>query len=841
MRGRIVMAVLFVTGLLGGITGHAGAAAPISGAVSAQSAPGTFTITIAEKLPLAPGAAITVSLSGGPANQFVVVEQCATDNSVCGTSVTLTLDAAGTGKTVLRVHRRIGYPQHVVDCATAPCQLSAQSLESQAAASTPIRIDGNATIVPPVLTLQSTSPLPDRARVQVRGRGFDPSTYIPLRECEGPDSTHCPGTDVGNALTDTAGTFTTTALVSRVVAGVDCATRPNRCGIWAFPYGNIDHIVGVGLTFDATTPPVFPRATVVPATKLLHQQSVTVGGTHFFPSTFGQIEECVEAGQPGERCRFLGSISTSSAGAFTTKVAAARRIGLTDCAVAACVMRAFVYPTDQVDVAISFDASVPPPPVPQVAVTPHVGLVDRQVVSVEIRGADAESQAFMQLCAADRSACRGNVSATLNAAVTVIPLALPRMLTPNVDCAVVRCVVEVQLFGVDSYEFRVPVAFDPNAPLAAGASLRVLPARGLWDRQRVEVRGERFDPGDLLPVRQCISSTATTTACTAPQTMRVESNGTLSDRYTVRRVVDLPGGSHDCVAVTCFLVVDAHPPIALPLGFDANGPRQRSDLPPQLKCVAWPTNGWPTGALPDGVDRAAVEAAGAAMVGPHKGDSVVVIHGGRLVYEKYAPGVTSTSVLPSFSVSKSFTSTMIGLLVNDGKLALDGRAPIPEWSAPTDPRRAITLRNILNMSSGLQWNENYSDAQSDVFKMIESPDESGYVIAKPLDAKPGSRWQYSTGDTEILGRIIGDAAHVSGDSYKAYLHKRLFDPLGINPVTPGIDKSGRWMSGWVTNTTTRNFARLGLLYLRDGVWENKQFLASSWVDFVRTPSGPSLK
>ena len=127
------------------------------------------------------------------------------------------------------------------------------------------------------------------------------------------------------------------------------------------------------------------------------------------------------------------------------------------------------------------------------------------------------------------------------------------------------------------------------------------------------------------------------------------------------------------------------------------------------------------------------------MVGPHKGDSVVVIHSGRLVYEKYADGLTANFVLPSFSVSKSFTSTVVGLLVDDGKLALDRRAPISEWSAPTDPRRAITLRNILNMSSGLQWNENYSDAQSDVLQMVTAGDESSYVIAKPLDAKPGSR------------------------------------------------------------------------------------------------------
>jgi CubicO group peptidase (beta-lactamase class C family) len=836
MRARLVMSLLLIAGLLAPVAGSAHAAVPVSGAISAQSPGGAFTISIAEKGPFAPGTAVTVSMAGGPASQYVIVEQCGGDNTTCGSSATLTLDATGAGTTALSVHRRIGDPQHVIDCATAPCQVIARSLEGQSSASTPIHIDGNAPIIPPVLTVHGPSPLPDRANLPVSGRGFDPSTSIPLRECAGTDTTHCPARDVGYAYTDSGGNFDGTALVSRVIAGVDCAERPNRCRIWALPYGNIDHIVGVGLTFDSTKPPVFPQATVVPMTNLLHQQMVTVAGTHFFPSQFGQLEQCVEAGQPNERCRYLSNVSTSSSGAFTTKVAVARRVGLSDCAVAACVLRVYVYPADQIDVAISFDSSVAPPPVPAVAVNPHAGLLDRQVVGVEIRGADAGSDVFMRVCRADGSVCRGSVSKTVSDPVVVIPMALPRILAPTVDCAVVRCVVDVQLYGADSYEFKVPVGFDPSAPLAGSASIRVLPARGLWDRQRVEVRGERLDPGAGLSVQQCITATASSAACSAPQTMQVDSSGSLAGRFTVRRVLNLSDGAHDCVAVTCFLVVQGDPPTALALAFDANGPGSRSDLPPQLKCVAWPTHGWPTGALPAGVDKAAVEAVGAQMVGPNKGDSVVVIHGGRLVYEKYAEGVTANSVLPSFSVSKSFTSTMIGLLVDDGKLALDSRAPIKEWSAPTDPRRAITLRNILNMSSGLRWNEDYSDGNSDVFQMVAAADEAAYVIAKPLDAKPGSRWHYSTGDTAVLGRIIGDTANVSGDTYQAYLHKRLFDPLGINPVVAGVDKAGRWRAGWLTNTTTRNFAKLGLLYLRDGVWESRRFLSSNWVNFVRTPS-----
>jgi CubicO group peptidase (beta-lactamase class C family) len=88
----------------------------------------------------------------------------------------------------------------------------------------------------------------------------------------------------------------------------------------------------------------------------------------------------------------------------------------------------------------------------------------------------------------------------------------------------------------------------------------------------------------------------------------------------------------------------------------------------------------------------------------------------------------------------------------------------------------------------------------------------------------------------VLGRIIADTAGVSGDAYLAYLHRVLFDPLGIEPVEPGFDAVGHWRAGWETNTTTRNFAKLGLLYLRHGMWENEQFLSRRWVKFVRTPS-----
>ena len=141
------------------------------------------------------------------------------------------------------------------------------------------------------------------------------------------------------------------------------------------------------------------------------------------------------------------------------------------------------------------------------------------------------------------------------------------------------------------------------------------------------------------------------------------------------------------------------------------------------------------------------------------------------------------------------------------------------------------------MASGLQFREDYGDAMSDVVQMVLADDNAAYAAAKPLVAVPGTRFSYSTGDTMLLAKITGDTAGVSGESYRAYLHDRLLDPLGIEPASPGFDASGTWRGGYQTDTTTRNFAKLGLLYLRDGVWEDEQFLSSEWVDFVRTP-GP---
>lgn len=256
-------------------------------------------------------------------------------------------------------------------------------------------------------------------------------------------------------------------------------------------------------------------------------------------------------------------------------------------------------------------------------------------------------------------------------------------------------------------------------------------------------------------------------------------------------------------------------------------------FPDQPTCVEWPTNGWESGALPAGVALDDLDGVVAGAVADDRpSQSLVVIHGGRSVYEWYDSDVGPTTIQPSFSVSKSFTSTMIGLLVDEGTLDLDTPAPVPEWADPTDPRHAITLRNLLHMSSGLEWNEGPGDYAG----LFQAPDAGAFVASRPLVAPPGTQYRYSTGTTTLISRIIAQKTTSYGDDYQALLDDMLFEPLGITPASVLFDPIGVWFGGSHTNTTTRNFAKLGLLYLRGGVWEDERFLSEDWIDFVRTPS-----
>jgi CubicO group peptidase (beta-lactamase class C family) len=263
-----------------------------------------------------------------------------------------------------------------------------------------------------------------------------------------------------------------------------------------------------------------------------------------------------------------------------------------------------------------------------------------------------------------------------------------------------------------------------------------------------------------------------------------------------------------------------------------------SAYPAQPAGVPFPTSDWPTAPLPAGVDQAAIDAAVDVAFGAPDNQarvrSVVVVQGGSIVYERYHPLDGPDVVMDSYSVAKSFTSALVGLLVTDGALTLDEHPPRPEWQAPGDPRQAITLRELMQMSSGLEWTEEYGP-DSLALEMLASPDAAALMAAQPLETEPGSTFEYSTGTTALVSGIAADA--LGGCAAETdYLHQRLLDPLGITTEQLITDGGGCFVGGVGLDMTTRDFARFGLLYLRGGRWDGQQILPTSWIDESRVPS-----
>ena len=248
---------------------------------------------------------------------------------------------------------------------------------------------------------------------------------------------------------------------------------------------------------------------------------------------------------------------------------------------------------------------------------------------------------------------------------------------------------------------------------------------------------------------------------------------------------------------------------------------------------------WKTVPLPQGVNKKQIDALVAAAMGPRNNRirvrSVLITINDKIAYERYHPIDNKDSILDTFSVSKSFVATVIGMLIDDGKLSLDQPAPVAAWSNPNDPRSAITIRNLLHMSSGLTWKEDYLAGDSSTIAMLFAPVASDYAIALPLESKPGTQFEYNSGNSAIIMRIITDTLGGTPQA-ESYIKKRLLDPLGIKRVDYQRDLSGRIVGFMGINMTARDQARFGLLYLRNGVWGKKKVISPEWVKFSSTPS-----
>ncbi len=265
-------------------------------------------------------------------------------------------------------------------------------------------------------------------------------------------------------------------------------------------------------------------------------------------------------------------------------------------------------------------------------------------------------------------------------------------------------------------------------------------------------------------------------------------------------------------------------------------------LPAQPDLVPWPTAEWPTGELA-AHDPDAVEALMAQAFSDQPHDdlaltlAVVVIQGGRLVLERYGPDTDADTPLVSWSMAKSITQAALGALVLDGAIDPNGPAAAPEWAGDTDPRSAIGIHHLLAMRSGLHWVEDYVDPDaSTCLKMLfgdERVDMAHYAASLPLDYPVDSQFVYSSGTTNILSRLVGDAAGGGEAAMARHLNERVFGPLGMTSAEPRFDDAGTFVGSSYVWATARDFARFGLWYLRDGTWDGQRLLPENWADRAR--------
>jgi len=231
--------------------------------------------------------------------------------------------------------------------------------------------------------------------------------------------------------------------------------------------------------------------------------------------------------------------------------------------------------------------------------------------------------------------------------------------------------------------------------------------------------------------------------------------------------------------------------------------------------------------------------------------ATVVVHRGRIVRERYGhqpdtvfgPGgpVDRDTTLISWSMAKSITHALVGILVNDGRIEsqidLDSPVNVPEWS--NSPRATITMGDLLRMRDGLDFVEDYvvdesGHARSDVIAMLfgdGAADVAGYARSRPSLHAPGSTWSYSSGTTNIICSLLGEL--VGGqDQMRAVIEDRLFAPLGMTSAVPRFDDAGTFIGSSYVYATARDFARFGHLYLCGGRWGDRQVVPESWVDSV---------
>lgn len=256
--------------------------------------------------------------------------------------------------------------------------------------------------------------------------------------------------------------------------------------------------------------------------------------------------------------------------------------------------------------------------------------------------------------------------------------------------------------------------------------------------------------------------------------------------------------------------------------------------------IPWPMGDLLADTLPSGIhmERLTRELDSAlSNTLPMKGTfAVAIAYKNQLVAERYREGFSSENLFLSWSMAKSITNALTGIMVQKGMLDINNETRISEWQ--NDERKEITMAHLLNMTSGLEWNEDYG-SNSDVNKMLfKKGDMAAFAIAKPMEYKPDEFWEYSSGTTNLACKILRDAINNDADYY-AFPRQELFNRIGMNSAVFEVDPSGTFIGSSYLYASMRDYVRFGLLYLNKGIWNGEQILPDYWTDFTAVPASAS--
>lgn len=215
---------------------------------------------------------------------------------------------------------------------------------------------------------------------------------------------------------------------------------------------------------------------------------------------------------------------------------------------------------------------------------------------------------------------------------------------------------------------------------------------------------------------------------------------------------------------------------------------------------------------------------------------IAVVYDNQLIAEKYLDGYNAETMFHGWSMTKTITGALAGILFDEGKLTPDEPAGFPEWQS--DKRQNITVKNIIQMSSGLDWYENYFTISDATVMLMQNDNMLSSVLDNDAVYPPGTHWYYSSGDANLLSGILRNRINNDTD-YHNFIYTKLLYPTGMLHTKVETDASGLFVASSYSYGSTRDWARFGMLFLNNGVFAGDTILSKEWVDFMRIPAEAS--